>query len=79
MPVIAQSTQSTRGVVVQGWRWIMGLTRRARAKEGAGRALLPRDLSVKMLMAGHAAARGGVPAVWKAMVEAAAAEDRHGR
>ena len=63
---------------MKGWQWIMGLTRRARAEEGAGRALLPREPSVRMLMAGHAAARGGVLAVWKAMVKAAEAEE-HGR
>lgn len=47
---------------MKGWRWIMGLTRRARVEEGAG----------------HEAARGGVLAVWRAMVQAAESEDRHG-
>ncbi|MFM8442568.1 MAG: hypothetical protein ACKN9W_04385 [Methylococcus sp.] len=53
--------------------------RRARAKAGAGAVLVSRAPSVKMLMAGHAAARGGVLAVWQAMIQAAEAEDRDGR
>jgi len=40
--------------------------------------IVSREPSVKMLMAGHAAARGGVLAVWQAMIQAAEVEDRDG-